>query len=63
MKPQSVRLIDVFVFGPILIALAFKRRKLSNTERIALGFIGAGTIFYNWNNYRKVERAALVEKT
>ena len=63
MKGQNVRLLDVLIFGPVMIAFALKRSKLTNTERAILGAIGAGTIFYNWHNFRKqLEHARQIEE-
>jgi hypothetical protein len=50
MKSQTVRALDVVLFGPVLIALA-TRRCLTPRERVLLGLIGFGTIFYNLGNY------------
>jgi len=49
---QAVRLVDVFIIGPILIyASTFKT--LPSYLRIALLLIGVATIIYNGNNYIK----------
>jgi len=48
-KTQFIRLLDVFVFGPLMIASAIDQR--SQYFRLALMVIGAGTIFYNGANY------------
>ena len=58
MKSQNVRLLDVLLFGPVMIALAVKERKLTKGERVALALIGAGTIFYNWSNYLQIKSDA-----
>ena len=55
MKPQSIRLFDVFLLGPLMIAFALKKQRLSNVQRLALALIGAGTVAYNWHNYRQIE--------
>jgi hypothetical protein len=48
-KSQFVRLVDVFIYGPILVysAMLLKNRFL----QIALLFIGTTTISYNLRNY------------
>jgi hypothetical protein len=56
-KPQTVRLFDVFVFGPLLLAAASRARPLDRFERVSLALIGAGTIAYNLFNYLEIERA------
>lgn len=55
-KPQAVRLFDVFVYGPLLLILAAKPRRLSPIEKTALALIGAGTIAYNLVNFLTIER-------
>ena len=55
MKPQSVRLLDVFVFGPVMIYAATQPR-LSVELRAVLFWLGAGTILYNGINYLKGKR-------
>ena len=53
-KSQFVRLLDVFVFGPMMIAAAQSQR--SNYFRTALTVIGIGTIVYNGVNYFQTKR-------
>ena len=50
MKTQTVRLLDVFVFGPFLL-YAGTRPNLSRAEKSFLLVIGAGTVIYNMVNY------------
>lgn len=54
MKPQAVRLADVFIIGPVMIAGAVV---VSRTGRrglgAALGALGVATIAYNARNYSK----------
>jgi len=57
MKSQAVRILDVLLFGPIMIALASRKRKLSRVEKGALAVIGIGTIIYNLRNYHLVSQA------
>lgn len=52
MKPQSVRLADVFFIGPFMIYAAGKN-KLSKTDRATLVGLGIATILYNGYNYIK----------
>lgn len=54
-KSQLVRLADVFVFGPLMIAAARSQR--STYFRTALTLIGLGTIIYNGANYLQNVRA------
>lgn len=54
-KSQFIRLLDVLVYGPILIWFGATRSK-TTVERIFLYFMGATTISYNLRNiliYRK----------
>jgi hypothetical protein len=55
-KPQIVRLYDVFVYGPLLLLLATRKRKLADWEKLALLALGAGTVVYNLRNYLAIER-------
>lgn len=48
-KTQLVRLLDVFVFGPLMIAAAADQEKAY--FKAALTIIGIGTIVYNGANY------------
>jgi hypothetical protein len=51
-KTQNIRLVDVFLIGPVLIyASTFKT--LPTYLRVALLLIGVATIIYNGNNYIK----------
>lgn len=51
-QTQVIRLVDVFLIGPVLIyASTFK--SLPNYLRAVLFFIGLATIIYNGNNYLK----------
>ncbi len=58
MKTQQIRLLDVFVFGPLMMYVAMKKAKLTGLERVARAVVGIGTIVYNGNNYLKVEQAS-----
>ena len=50
-KSQGVRLLDVFVFGPFLIATGLAGGVLGPLARAGLLALGAGTIAYNARNY------------
>jgi hypothetical protein len=52
MKPQAVRLADVFFIGPFMIYAAGKS-KLSKADRATLIGLGIATILYNGINYIK----------
>lgn len=55
MKTQSIRLIDVFLIGPLLIAagLSEKQEPILNKSLIAIGIL---TILYNAKNYLSYEK-------
>lgn len=55
-KPQTVRLFDVFVYGPLLLMAAARRDPLPRFVKVSLALIGAGTIAYNLVNYLEIER-------
>jgi hypothetical protein len=51
-KTQYVRVIDVLLYGPYLIYLAFKQTyTFSLGEKIVLLFFGATTVTYNLRNF------------
>lgn len=53
-KSQFVRLLDVFLYGPILI---YTGTVVDNVYlKIALILIGASTMSYNFKNYVKMEK-------
>jgi hypothetical protein len=64
-KTQLVRLLDVFVFGPLMILGG--RNQKSKYFGTALTLIGVGTIVYNGLNYletakQELEAAELVDQ-
>jgi hypothetical protein len=51
-KTQFVRLLDVFIYGPLLIYIGFdKSNNLNEIIRIVLLLMGATTISYNARNF------------
>lgn len=51
-KAQWVRLLDVFVYGPFLLAIAFwPALAAAPWASILLIIIGATTVTYNWRNW------------
>ena len=54
-KTQNIRLIDVFVLGPMMIYAATLIPKRHATVKASLGFFGLTTIAYNWRNYNRVQ--------
>ena len=51
-KTQTIRLLDVFVFGPVMILAATKLP--GENLALALAVIGVGTIVFNGVNYLEV---------
>lgn len=56
MKPQSVRLLDIFLIGPLMIAGAMRSR-MPEPWRTMLLVSGALTILYNGANYLDVQKS------
>lgn len=50
-KSQSVRLIDVFMLGPLMIAAGARESTLPAWMRIGLVTTGVATVGYNLNNF------------
>jgi len=59
MKAQTVRLLDVFVIGPVMIWAGWKLTEQYPARGQFLAVSGAATIFYNGYNYLQVERRTL----
>jgi hypothetical protein len=53
-KSQHVRLLDVFVIGPLMIVGGVMLWKRSRVVAVPLAFFGLTTIGYNLRNYLKV---------
>ena len=53
-KSQQIRLLDVFVIGPLM-AYGATRMPLGPAS-VALGFFGATTVWYNARNYLRVRK-------
>lgn len=59
-KSQLVRLLDVFVFGPLMIAAG--RDQESKYFNLALTVVGVGTILYNGFNYLETAKKEKAEQ-
>ena len=55
-KSQEVRLADVFFIGPFMIWVALKG-SLTDVQRLIMGVLGAATIAYNLNNFRRNQKS------
>lgn len=51
-KTQFIRLLDIFIYGPILIYISLYQIK-SQVFKLILLFMGTTTISYNLRNYLK----------
>lgn len=60
MKAQSVRLLDVFVIGPIMVAAGMQKAQ-PQWMQLSLIAIGLGTIAYNGRNYLLIKQQAANE--
>lgn len=54
MKPQNVRLLDVFLIGPMMVLGGMKLYKKNNLLGGGLFITGIGTVVYNGNNYLRI---------
>lgn len=59
-KSQEVRLLDILVLGPFMIAMALTSRP-PPILRVLLGAVGVGTILYNLRNYQLTREQASAE--
>lgn len=55
-KGQDIRLLDVFLIGPLMIWAGYRLRK--EPLGLLLMGAGAGTIILNYSNYVKTKKAA-----
>jgi hypothetical protein len=55
-KTQAIRMVDVLVIGPAMIAAAWQLRSSSPALAMLLGVSGVGTVLYNWANHLEQER-------
>ena len=56
MKAQGIRLLDVFVIGPVMIYAASQVKETQPWLKMVLVGIGIGTIVYNGRNYLLIEQ-------
>ena len=49
-KTSILRILDVFLFAPMIIAVGLKTENMNAITRVALVGMGAGTLFYNGIN-------------
>ena len=56
-KSQPIRIMDMLVVGPMMIAGGRAWGRTSPWSGLALSLLGVATIVYNTSNYLKIERA------
>ena len=56
-KPQVVRVLDVFLIGPLMIWGGLAARSSSNLAGFSLAGLGLVTIWYNHRNLRRIHQA------
>jgi len=57
MKPQAIRLIDVFLLGPAMIWAGWLLRRRNKPLGAFMAGSGALTSLYNWHNYQRARGA------
>lgn len=60
-KAQWIRLLDVFLIGPLMVAGGMSLTKKSAFWGIVLGAMGLGTIVFNGRNWLLMEQAKRAE--
>ena len=58
-KTQRIRLLDVFLIGPLMTYSGMKLRGSNPVAGTVLALFGVSTILYNAKNYYRIERAQL----
>lgn len=56
MKPQTIRLLDVFAIGPAMVFIGAKAKNVHPAIRGFVAFSGVATIIYNGQNYLEQKR-------
>jgi hypothetical protein len=51
LKPNAIRLLDVFAIGPVMMVAAARLPKRDRALGLVLGAFGLTTILYNARNY------------
>ena len=59
MKAQQIRLLDVFVIGPVMVYTTTQLAERHVALRAALQVFGIATILYNGRNYLIKRRASI----
>lgn len=53
-KSQAVRLLDVFVLGPVMILAGTRLRGPDKALGAVMVAVGVGTVLYNARNWRRI---------
>lgn len=68
-KHQEIRLVDVFMVGPLMMYTGLRKSELHPAARLTSTLVGFGTIVFNGLNwlyihkkYKKAERLGLIGK-
>jgi hypothetical protein len=56
-KSQGIRVLDVFVIGPLMVWGGLKLRREHAAGGALLALFGVATVLYNARNYRRIEAA------
>jgi hypothetical protein len=59
-KSQQVRLLDIFVLGPLMVYVGTQAKEVSPVVKTAITLAGVSTVLYNLGNYTRI--AALEEE-
>ncbi len=54
MKTQQIRLLDVFVLGPLMIRSGLLNRRTAPLTSWLMVFAGGATVVFNWQNYKEI---------
>ena len=54
-KTQRIRLVDVFLLGPLMIYASTVIPKRHPATKAGMALFGVSTIVYNWRNYLRVQ--------
>ena len=62
LKTQDIRLLDVFLLGPLMLYAAALIPEEHRATRMLLALFGGSTLSYNWVNYQKAQTTGHHEK-
>lgn len=56
-KTQQIRMVDVFVLGPLMLYAAHLLPTKHGVTKAALAATGVATILFNWHNHGRIKRS------